>query len=149
MPRSEPAPAGPRPTPARTVADAMLTDVKLNDPGTTVRELRSLFDDAHVHAAVIVEAGVLLAVVEREDLDGAELDAPAVHLGARQSRTVAADTDLEQAWQLMRATGLRRLAAVGADGSFAGLLCLKRTGAGFCSDRDVRNRRFPRSMSGS
>ena len=43
----------------------MVTDVKVHDARTTVREIRALFDDEHVQAAVIVEDGTLLAVVDR------------------------------------------------------------------------------------
>jgi cupin superfamily acireductone dioxygenase involved in methionine salvage len=69
----------------------MVTDVKVHDAGTTVREMRALFADEHVHAAVIVEDGRLLAVVDRA-------------------------------------------------GKVYGLLCLKRTRSGFCSNRDVQAR---------
>jgi hypothetical protein len=37
----------------------------------------------------------------------------------------------------MLACGRRRLAVVGRDGKFQGLLCLKRSRSGFCSNRDV------------
>jgi CBS domain-containing protein len=85
------APAGPlRPRP--TVADAMLTDVKVHGAHTTVREVRALF------------------------------------------------ADLAQAGQLMLAWGRRRLAVVDRDGKLQGLLCLKRSWSGFCSNRDVRAR---------
>ena len=47
-----------------TVADAMLTDVKVSRAEATVGEVRALFDDDHVHSAVIVDGGVLLAVVD-------------------------------------------------------------------------------------
>lgn len=126
---------------ARTVADAMITEVKLGGSGTTVRELRTLFRDDHVHAAVIVEDGVLLAVVDRADLDAtAHDDEAALHLGGRLARTIAPEVDLEQARRRMVTAARRRLAVVTADGRFLGLLCLKRTGRGFCSDLDVRAR---------
>ena len=40
----------------------------------------------------------------------------------------------------MREQGTRRLAVVDDDGDLLGLLCLKRTLDGFCSDADVRAR---------
>ena len=128
--------------PERTVADAMVTGVRLSGRDTTVGELRTLFRDEHVHAAVIVEDGVLLAVVDRADVEGtaARDDDAALPLGRRRSRTVGPAVDLEQARHLMLAAGRRRLAVVGDDGRFRGLLCLKRTLRGFCSDRDVRAR---------
>ncbi len=128
-------------SPTRTVADAMITNVKLSNAATTVRELRGLFHDEHVHAAVIVEDGVLLAVVDRVDVEGNERDdAVAVYLGCQQARVVAPDVDLEEARQFLLASGRRRLAVVADDGRFRGLLCLKRTRKGFCSNRDVRAR---------
>ena len=123
-----------------TVADAMLTDVKVHSARTTVREIRALFDDEHVHAAVIVEAGALLAVVDRADLDTADDGALALHLGRRSRRVIAPDADLARAKRLMLAGGRRRLAVVDRDGRLQGLLCLKRSRSGFCSDRDVRAR---------
>jgi CBS domain-containing protein len=122
------------------VADAMLTDVKVHNARTTVREIRALFDDEHVHAAVIVEAGELLAVVDRADLETADDDALALHLGRRRRRVIAPDADLALAKRLMLAGGRRRLAVVDRDGKLKGLLCLKRSRSGFCSDRDVRAR---------
>jgi hypothetical protein len=40
----------------------------------------------------------------------------------------------------MTATGRRRAAVTSADGRLLGLLCLKASQAGFCSDHDVRAR---------
>jgi CBS domain-containing protein len=122
----------------RTVADAMVTDVKVHDARTTVREIRALFDDEHIHAAVIVGDGRLLAVVDRSDLDTTDDDnALAVHLGGRRRRVIAPDADLAWAQQLMLTSGRRRLAVVDEAGRVHGLLCLKRTRSGFCSNRDV------------
>jgi CBS domain-containing protein len=124
----------------QTVADAMLTDVKVHSARTTVREIRVLFDDEHVHAAVIVEDSQLLAVVDRADLETADDDALARHLGGRRRRVIAPDADLALARRLMLACGRRRLAVVDRDGRLLGLLCLKRSRSGFCSNRDVRAR---------
>ena len=119
----------------------MVTDVKLHDARTTVREIRALFDDKHVHAAVIVADGRLLAVVDRSDLDTAADDnALAVHLGGRRRRIIEPGADLARVQQLMLTSGRRRLAVVDRAGKVHGLLCLKRTQAGFCSNRDVQAR---------
>lgn len=126
---------------AATVTDAMITDVKVSNARTTVRELWELFADDHVHAAVIVEKGVLLTVVVRTDLAGNHhAAAAAARLGSLRGRVVAADANLEQARQHLLTTGGRRLAVVAADGRFCGLLCLKGSRQGFCSDLDVRAR---------
>jgi CBS-domain-containing membrane protein len=129
-----------RGAPTATVTEAMITDVKVSNARTTVRELWELFADDHVHAAVIVENGVLLTVVVRTDLAGNHHDAAAARLGSLRGRVVAADANLEQARQHLLTSGGRRLAVVAADGRFCGLLCLKRSRQGFCSDVDVRVR---------
>jgi hypothetical protein len=44
------------------------------------------------------------------------------------------------AWLAMTATGQRRNAVISEDGRLLGLLCLKASQAGFCSDEDVADR---------
>lgn len=122
----------------RTVADAMLTIATVHHPATTVGDIRTLFEDDHIHAAVILADGVLLTVIERTDLEPGESDHDlAVDLGTLNQRTVAPETPLEQTRLRMLAAARRRLAVTDPDGTFRGLLCLKRTGTGFCSDQDV------------
>ncbi len=125
----------------RTVADAMLTSAKLSDTRTTVRDIRAMFGNGHVHAALVLDNGVLIAVIERVDLEGHPSDHDAaVRLGTLRGRVVAASTPLEQARQFMLSVDRRRLAVIDTDGMFQGLLCLNRTRTEFCSDRDVRAR---------
>ena len=132
---------------AATVADAMITGAKLSTMRTTVREVRALLAAEHVHSAVVVEHGVLVAVIDQADVAGDVPDhATAARFGTLTNRVVAPDLDLEQARRQLIATGRRRLAVAGSDGTFLGLLCLKRTRAGFCSDDDIAARRLdPRS----
>lgn len=113
----------------------------------TVGEIRDFLRDGHVHAALIVSpAGYLVAVVERDDVArGQGLDAVAAPLGRLAGRTVPADASLAEVRQAMNATGRRRAAVVSADGRLLGLLCLKASRAGFCSDRDVRTRVLARA----
>lgn len=125
----------------RTVADAMITIATLSDPATTAADLRVMFDDDHIHAALIVADGHLIAVIERPDLEsGPRGDALAAKLGTLHGRVLAPDVPLEQARQRMLRAGRRRMAVIDFDGTYRGLLCLKRTGTGFCSDQDVRAR---------
>jgi len=126
---------------APTVADAMVTIAAVCGPETTVGQVRAFFTDDHVHAALIVEAGILRAVVERDDIPPRTDDQhPVVALGRLHGRVVAPDTPLELARRRMLHADRRRLAVVAADGRYLGLLCLKRTAAGFCSDDNVRAR---------
>jgi len=53
---------------------------------------------------------------------------------------VPAEASLAEVRQVMIATGRRRAAVTSADGRLLGLLCLKASRAGFCSDQDVRAR---------
>jgi CBS domain-containing protein len=126
----------------RTAAEAMLTTPTRHPPSATVGEIRDFFRDDHVHAALIVSpAGCLEAVVERDDIARCQaLDAAAAPLGRLAGRTVSAGADLAEVRRAMIATGRRRAAVTSADGRLLGLLCLKASRAGFCSEQDVRAR---------
>lgn len=123
------------------VADAMVTAPKVCAADSTVSALRDLFADDHVHAALVVDSGALIAVVERGDLD-ASLDAhdAAARAGRLDGRVVSPHAPLQPTHRLMLATHRRRLAVVAADGTLLGLLCLKQHGDGFCTDAAVRAR---------
>ena len=126
----------------RTAAEVMLTTPVRHPPSATVGEIRDFFRDDHVHAALIVSpAGYLEAVVERDDVAGCRaLDAAAVPLGRLAGRTVPAGASLAEVRRAMTTAGRRRAAVTSADGRLLGLLCLKASRAGFCSDQDVRAR---------
>ena len=123
-------------------AEVMLTAPVRHYLSATVGEIRDFFCDDHVHAALIVSpAGYLEAVVERDDIAGCRaLDAAAAPLGRLAGRTVPAGASLAEVRQAMIAAGRRRAAVTSADGRLLGLLCLKASQAGFCSDQDVRAR---------
>ena len=126
----------------RTAAEEMLTTPARHPLSATVGEIRDFFRDDHVHAALIVSpAGRLEAVVERADIAGFQaLDAVAAPLGRLAGRTVPAGASLADVRQAMTTAGRRRAAVTSADGRLRGLLCLKASRAGFCSDQDVRAR---------
>jgi CBS domain-containing protein len=126
----------------RTAAEAMLTTPARHRRSATVGEIRDFFRDDHVHAALIVSpAGYLEAVVERNDIAGCQaLDTAAAPLGRLAGRTVPAGASLAEVRRAMTAAGRRRAAVTSADGRLLGLLCLKASRAGFCSDQDVRAR---------
>jgi hypothetical protein len=127
---------------SRTAAEAMITTAVRHPLSATVGELRDFFRDDHVHAALIVSpAGYLEAVVERDDIAGCPaLDAAAAPLGRLTGRTVPPGARLSDLHRTMIATGRRRTAVTSADGRLLGLLCLKASQRGFCSDQDVRAR---------
>ncbi|GAB2862849.1 hypothetical protein GCM10022221_73480 [Actinocorallia aurea] len=123
----------------RTVADAMLLSPKVHGPDTTVADAAEALANDHVHAVLIVDGGVLLAVVERGDLT-ARPDLPA-RLAGRLGERVARPCDgLEAVRRAMAEAGRRRVAVAAEDGTLLGLLCLKRTGLGFCTDEGVEAR---------
>jgi CBS domain-containing protein len=126
----------------RTAADAMLRAPARHPLSATVGEIRNFLRDDHVHAALVVSpAGFLEAVVERDDIAGCQaLDAAAAPLGRLAGRTVPAEASLAEVRQAMTATGRRRAAVTTADGRLLGLLCLKASRTGFCSEQDIRAR---------
>ncbi|XVQ14725.1 CBS domain-containing protein [Spirillospora sp. CA-255316] len=126
--------------PARTVADAMVRAPKVCGPATTVAQARAVLRDDHVHAVLVVDGGHLVSVVERPDLDSQPADSPARLAGRLHDRVTAPDADLDTTWRSMTKARRRRLAVVDEGGRLLGLLCLKRTGLGFCSDADVQAR---------
>jgi predicted transcriptional regulator len=132
----------------RTVADAMLTEPTLASPDTSVAELRTSFENDHLHAALVVDAdGCLVRVVDPADLLGRRPGEAASDVGVLAGRVLRADTDLALTWWAMLASGRRRLAVTDPDGRLLGLLCLKRSGAGFCSDAGVAERRAARASA--
>ena len=123
-----------------SVADAMVRFPKTCPPTTTVDEAHEMLRDDHVHALLVVDDHRLLAVVERTDLAFAAPGTSARDAGRLRGRTVGPDVDIVAAWRWMRAARRRRLAVVDDAGHLLGLLCLKRSGLGFCTDAGVLER---------
>jgi CBS domain-containing protein len=119
----------------------MVTRPAVHRPWTTVGELRPFFEDEHVHMALIVYAGRLLGVAERDDLEATDDTTPALAVASLDGRTVAPTAPLADAREAMSEAGRRRLAVTTDDSTLLGLLCLKASGSGFCSDADVDARR--------
>ena len=135
----------------RTVADAMVTRPHVHGPATTLADARDVLLDTHVHLLLLVEGGRLLGTVSREDLARGEsqgrTEGAALAVARLGDRTVAPGEPLDAAYAVMRAAGQRRRAVVDADGHLVGLLCLKRSGAGFCTDAGVAARVAERAGS--
>jgi hypothetical protein len=126
----------------RTVAEAMLTAPDRHPPSATVGEIQAFFTDDHVHAALIVSAaGYLEAVVERDDIAACQAPgAAAAPWGRLAGRTIPPGASLAEVRREMARARRRRAAVTSADGRLLGLLCLKSSRAGFCSDNDVHTR---------
>ncbi len=123
-----------------TVADAMVRAPKVRPGTTTVAQARADLLDDHVHAVLVVRDSVLVSVVESADLTSAPPDALAAPAGRLGGRTVPPGTDLESVWRDLTVRRRRRVAVVDDRGRLLGLLCLKRSGRGFCTDDGVRAR---------
>jgi CBS domain-containing protein len=126
------------------VSEAALADPRTSPRTTTVAQARRFFADDHVHALLVVHRGRLLSVVERDDLAGVTTGGPVWPWGRLAGRTVAPDTNLSAAHAQLVEEGRRRLAVVDRSGVLRGLLCLKASRSGFCSDADVRARAVER-----
>jgi CBS domain-containing protein len=130
-----------------SVARAMVTSPKVFGPRLSRSDLDQLFTDDHVHAALVVDNGRLITVIQRTDLEESLPDADPCSLGTLTGRVVAPDAPLAAVHARMRQERRRRLAVIDESGRLLGLLCLKKSGTGFCSDGDVRSRELERQPS--
>jgi predicted transcriptional regulator len=128
--------------PQRSVEDIMITCPKTLLEDCTVEQVRRFFGDDHVHMALIVDpANRLLGTLERSDIPkGAPPAARALSYGVMLNRSIGPRVPVEAGTAALQAAGRRRLAVVDDDGTLLGLLCLKRSGLGFCSDAGVAAR---------
>lgn len=124
------------------VADAMITYPKTHDVDTALDEIRAFLEDDHVHMALIVGTDQLLVTtIERLDLPARSSGrSPAAELGTLTGRTVSPSAALDAVTAALLRDRRRRLAVVDDRGRLVGLLCLKKSGTGYCSDDDVRER---------
>jgi CBS domain-containing protein len=133
----------------RTVGEAMLRRPTVHAPDLTVAAARAAFDaSAMTHLLLLTRGGVLVGTLTRGDLE-VETDpaALAAGLGSLEGRTVDPAVPLVQAQALMTERGLRRLAVVDPAMRLLGLLCLKRSRTGFCTDDGVAGMRAERGVS--
>lgn len=130
------------------MADSMLRHPTVHPVDLTVGEARSVLDARpKTRVLLLVEHGMLVSVVTRDDLAGADDDAAlAITFGSLDGRTVAPDAPIDTTREQMARE--RRVAVVAADGRLLGLLCLKRSGAGFCTDEGVAQMRRDRAALG-
>lgn len=115
-------------------------------------EVRRVFASSHVHMVLLTDSGRigerLLGTLVRDDVppSGTGSAGTALDHAQLEGRTVHSDLGAEDARRAMQAAGDRRLAVVDDDGRLLGLLCLKRSGDGFCTDAGVASRRAARTV---
>jgi CBS domain-containing protein len=120
-----------------SVAEVMLARPKTLAADATVAEARRLLGGAHVKMLLLAERGLFRAAITHIPA-GADPAAAALAY-AEQVDPLSPDDAAETALARMRARGERRCVVLGADGALLGLLCLDRSGTGFCrGDRGER-----------
>lgn len=131
------------------VREAMVTSPKTLGPLTTVNQVRSVFQDDHIHMALIVDAELrLITTIERPDIPlSVDGGTRASICGTLVGRTITPDTLLSTATSVLLSEGRRRLAVTNDRNHLMGLLCLKRSGRGYCSDEGVQARAGERSRA--
>lgn len=130
-----------------TVADAMLRHPRVHPAALTVAGARAAYAaSAKTHLLLLVDAGVLVSTLARDDVrEAAPPSAPAAGLGVLDGRIVSPGAPLEPTARAMARARHRRLAVVDARMRLLGLLCLKRSLDGFCTDEAVAAMRAART----
>lgn len=127
--------------PPRCAGDVMISNPKTLPAHASVEHVRAVLVDDHVHMVLLTDGATLRGTLMRADLPPALPDnALALSWAVLSGRTIAPETPLNQVRTTLAKRSMRRLAVVGADRTLLGLVCLKRSGSGFCSDRDVAAR---------
>ncbi|MCS4253046.1 putative transcriptional regulator [Rhodococcus erythropolis] len=126
----------------KQVRDIMINCPKWVDSTITIGHAEKLFTDEHVHMLLLVEDRQLVGTLVRTDLhhDPLPRELPAKPFSAMKGRWVHPDHDATDLLTWMSSQRIRRLAVVDETLNLKGLVCLKRTGTGFCSDANVEAR---------
>ncbi|ALU73709.1 hypothetical protein H351_31080 (plasmid) [Rhodococcus erythropolis R138] len=126
----------------KQVRDVMINYPKRVDSTITIGQAEELFTDEHVHMLLLVENQQLVGTLLRTDLHNTPLPAelPAKPFSVLNGRWIHADHDAVDLLAWMSTQRIRRLAVADETLNLKGLVCLKRTGTGFCSNADVQGR---------
>lgn len=120
----------------------MINCPKQVDSTITIGQAEELFTDEHVHMLLLVESQQLVGTLLRTDLHDKPLspELPARPFSILSGRWVPPDRAVADLMAWMSSQRIRRLAVADETLNLKGLVCLKRTGTGFCSDADVHAR---------
>ena len=125
----------------REVADAMVRSPAVHPSGTTIAQARMALEDPHRHLLLIVSRHRLLGTLDRSDLSGPAGGAePALSVARMTGRIARPDDELAAVHAEMLGRRQRRRAVVHDSGALLGLLCLKASGAGFCTEEGIAAR---------
>ena len=123
-------------------ADLLVADVMVRRPKTmpadaSVADLRAQFENPRVRTALLADDGRFAGAIGPDELPAGAADAePARDYATTDLPTVAPDARMSDALALMEARGEHRLIVLDGDGeTLVGLLCMDKTGAGFCLDK--------------
>jgi hypothetical protein len=127
----------------------MLRHPKVLDAQATVDEARVALTDDHVYMVLLSQGSTLVGTLVCTDLPpliqgSGQGSGPALLWSTLRNRTVPSSAPADAVQELLIARELRRLAVVDHDGTLLGLMCLKRSRTGFCSDEDVASRAWSR-----
>jgi CBS domain-containing protein len=125
----------------RQARDVMISTSKTLPARASLDTARAVMADDHVHMVLLTDGDKLCGTLVRADLPPAGFgDDPALRWAVLRGRTVPPDTPVALVQARLIRTKMRRLAVVDADRTLLGLVCLKRSRSGFCSDADVAAR---------
>jgi CBS domain-containing protein len=121
---------------AQLVRDVMVRRPKTLPADSTVADLRAHFENPRVRTALLADGGRFAGAIGPEELSSGAAGADPARAHARTDLpTVGPDATMADALALMERRGDHRLIVLDPDGeTLVGLLCLDRTGAGFCVD---------------
>lgn len=125
----------------KTSASVMIHTPQTLPARASVDDVRAQMTDDHVHMVLLTDGDKLRGTLVRTDLPPAESGhEAALSWAVLRDRTVSPDTPTALVQARLNHTEMRRLAVVDADHRLLGLVCLKRSRSGFCSDADVAAR---------
>ncbi len=113
-----------------TVREVMSTHLVTVEPTTTVAEAATVMGGRHVGSAIVLENGVPAGIFTERDILralAAHFDAaghPVAHWMTRDPVTIAPDTTLQEARELMLARGFRHL-LVTEGGDLVGVVSIR------------------------
>jgi CBS domain-containing protein len=124
-----------------TVADVAVRHPKVLGVDATLSTAAAAFEDDHVHMVLLLDGEFLAGTIVRSDIAGQHARHQRAVLASRlHGRVFTAGTPLAEAIAVLRQHHQRRRAVINDRGELVGLLCLKRSSRGFCSDVDVAAR---------